>query len=118
MRLLILSVLLLASSQSLADACIIHSQGERVEVKVCQQNRSIPSEMFHKGFCQPRLQGQKVEVTRVEQCPIGYFGACRNARVGGMPYQQDIYYYGVPSDARYLKPACEQQSGGVWTGFR
>lgn len=118
MRLSMLTLLMFLSGAALAEGCVIHSQGEQVEVRICQQNRSIPPEMFRTGFCQPRLKGQKVEVTMVEQCPSDYFGACRNARVGGMPYQQDIFYYGVATDARYLKPACEQQSKGVWTAFR
>ena len=32
----------------------------------------------------------------------------------GHAYQQDIHYYGIATDARYLKPACEQQYKGVW----
>lgn len=119
MRALLLSLpLLLSGGQALAQACVIHSEGAQVDVKICQQNRSIPEEMFRTGFCQPQLKGQKVEVRFAEQCPIGYFGACRNARVGNMPYQQDIFYYGVASDARYLQPACEQQSKGVWMTYQ
>lgn len=109
---------LLFGSEALAEACVVHSQGERVDVKLCQQNRSIPEQMFRSGFCAPRLQGQKVDVSFVAQCPIGYFGACRGARVGNLPYQQDIFYYGVASDARYLQPACEQQSHGTWMSYQ
>lgn len=49
-------------------------------------------------------------------CPPGAFGVCRNAQSAGtqIPYQQDIYYYGQPTDARFLKPACQQQSLGSW----
>ena len=61
--------------------------------------------------------GQKVDVSFVEQCPVGAFGVCRNARVGGTPYQQDIHYYGVAEDAAYLKPFCESQSKGVWMAY-
>lgn len=109
--------LALFSSQVLAEACVIRSQGEQLDIKVCQQNRSIPPQLFRKGFCQPTLKGQTVEVAFVEQCPIGSFGACRNAKVAGTPYQQDIYYYGVASDARFLKPACQQQSQGTWVAY-
>jgi hypothetical protein len=111
-----LMVLALCALSGLAwgEACVIHSQAERLDVKVCQQNRSIPPNLFRSGFCQPQLKGQKVEVAFVEQCPIGAYGVCRNAQVGGMPYQQDIHYYGVTSDATYLKPFCERQSRGVW----
>jgi hypothetical protein len=114
MRSIAVVLLLGLASQAWGEACVVHSQGNQVEVKVCQQNRSIPANLFRNGFCAPQLQGQKVEVSFVEQCPAGAFGECRNARVSGTPYQQDIHYYGVASDARYLKPACEQQSKGVW----
>ena len=100
-----------------AEACIVHSKGAQVEVKVCQQNRSIPAGLFHDGFCQPQLAGQKVEVTYTEQCPIGAFGICRDAQVAGTLYRQDVHYYGVASDARLLKPACERQYRGVWTAY-
>ena len=99
------------------EACVVHSQAERLDVKVCQQNRSIPPNLFRSGFCQPELKGQKVDVSFVEQCPVGAFGVCRNARVGGTPYQQDIHYYGVAEDAAYLKPFCESQSKGVWMAY-
>lgn len=105
---------LLASTQVWAEACVVHSQAERVSVEVCQQNRTIPPKLFHDGFCQPNLPGQKVEVQHLKQCPQGAYGVCRGARVERMPYEQDIHYYGVASDAAYLKPFCEQNSGGHW----
>lgn len=114
MRCLTVLVLCLASSLAWGEACVIHSQAERLDVKVCQQNRSIPPNLFRSGFCQPQLKGQKVAVDFVEQCPMGSYGVCRNATVGGTPYQQDIHYYGVASDAVYLKAFCEKQSKGVW----
>ncbi len=115
---LLLTVTSLALPQwALAEACVVHSKGAEVEIKVCQQNRNIPANLFHNGFCQPQISGQKVDVTYSEQCPSGSFGVCRNAHVSGTPYQQDIHYYGVATDARILKPACEQQSQGVWTAF-
>lgn len=114
MRLLLLSLSLALSGQVLADACTVHSQGERVEVRICQENRSIPARLFREGFCRPQLAGQKVEVRFSEHCPQGSFGICREAQVEGTPYRQDIHYYGVSSDARYLKPSCEERSGGRW----
>ncbi len=117
MRRYYLLLLMLLSSQIFAQACVIESADERVQIKICQQNRSIPEQMFKSGFCQPQLQGQKTKVTFVEQCPIGAFGVCRNAQTAGVPYQQDIHYYGVDTDARYLKPACEKQSKGVWMAY-
>lgn len=99
---------------ALAEACIIHSQGNQLDIQQCLENRSIPQQIFRDGFCAPQLKGQKVQVQFAPQCPAGSFGVCRDAKVPGSPYQQDIHYYGVASDARYLKPACERQSRGVW----
>ncbi|CAE6965398.1 MULTISPECIES: hypothetical protein [Pseudomonas] len=99
---------------ALAEACIVRSQAERLDVKVCQENRNIPSSLFHEGFCQPQLKGQKVEVEFVEQCPQGAYGVCQNALAGNDLYQQDIHYYGVASDALYLEPACTSQYRGKW----
>jgi hypothetical protein len=104
----------LACGEALAQACVVHSQAERLDVKVCQQNRNIPEKLFADGFCQPTLPGQKVSVEYVDQCPGGAFGVCSNAQVANMPYRQDIHYYGVASDAAYLKPYCEAQSQGTW----
>ncbi len=114
MRVWLMPLLLVLSSQALAEACMVHSQGNQVDVKLCQQNVNIPSHLFHDGFCQPQLQDQKVNVSYAEQCPTGSFGVCRNAQVGNTPYRQDIHYYGVASDAQYLKPFCERQSKGIW----
>ena len=115
MRLRGLSLLLtLTCGEALAQACVVHSQAERLDVKVCQQNRNIPEKLFADGFCQPNLAGQKVEVQYLDQCPAGAFGVCSNAQVANMPYRQDIHYYGVASDAAFLKPFCEQQSKGIW----
>ncbi|AGI22111.1 hypothetical protein H681_01145 [Pseudomonas sp. ATCC 13867] len=96
------------------EACVVHSQGANLDVKVCQQNRSIPATLFRDGFCQPQLKDQTVQVTYADHCPSGAFGVCENAQVQGMPYRQDIHYYGVPSDARILQPFCETQSHGQW----
>lgn len=110
-----LSLLLaLMSGEVLAQACVVHSAAERLDVKVCQQNRSIPQTLFADGFCQPNLRGQKIEVQYVDECPAGAFGVCSNAQVANMPYRQDIHYYGVATDAAYLKPFCQSQSQGTW----
>ena len=113
MRLICLA-LLFGSSQVLAQACVVHSHAQRLDVKVCQENINIPAKLFSDGFCQPNLPGQKVEVEYLEQCPGGSFGVCSNAQVANMPYRQNIHYYGVATDAAYLKPFCESQSGGQW----
>ena len=52
---------------ALAEACVVHSQAERLDVKVCQENRNIPATLFREGFCQPQLQGQTVEVEFVDR---------------------------------------------------
>ena len=114
MRAFLLLSLFSLSGLAWGEACVVHSQAERLDVKVCQQNRSIPPNLFRTGFCQLQLKGQKVAVEFVELCPMGAFGVCRNSTVGGTPYKQDVHYYGVASDANYLKPFCEKQSKGVW----
>lgn len=106
--------LLLPCGEALAQACVVHSQSDRLDVKVCQQNRNIPEKIFAEGFCQPKLAGQKVDVQYVDHCPSGAFGVCSKAQVANMPYRQDIHYYGVATDAAYLKPYCETQSQGTW----
>ena len=115
MRAIWLATLLwITSSEAWAEACVVHSHAERLDVKVCQENRNIPAKLFHDGFCQPQLAGQKIEVEYVDQCPAGAFGVCSNAQVANMHYHQNIHYYGVASDAHYLKPFCEGQSQGQW----
>ncbi|BCG27918.1 hypothetical protein TUM18999_61090 [Pseudomonas tohonis] len=116
MRLCLLPLLLVLSADALAEACIVHSQSDTLDVKVCQQNRSIPEQLFRDGFCKPEMPGQKVEVSYADQCPSGAFGVCNNAQVSNIAYRQDIHYYGVATDARYLKPFCEGPSKGTWEG--
>ncbi|SDI24596.1 NADH:ubiquinone oxidoreductase [Pseudomonas panipatensis] len=112
--LLLLSCLTALPTLARAEACVVHSHGANLDVKVCQQNRSIPAKLFHDGFCQPQLKDQKVDVSYADSCPSGAFGVCSNAQVPNMPYRQDIHYYGVASDARFLQPFCEGQSHGQW----
>lgn len=114
MRLLLSLALSCLPLLAQGEACVVHTQGKDVDVKVCQQNRTIPEKLFREGFCQPQLKDQKVEVTYAESCPSGAFGVCENAQTQGVPYRQDIHYYGVASDARVLQPFCEQQSNGHW----
>lgn len=99
---------------ALAEACVVHSQGQGVAVQLCQQNVSIPKGLFRDGFCQPKLKDQEIKVEFVEQCPEGAYGVCSGAQAGNAAYRQDIHYYGVASDARFLKPFCEGQSAGTW----
>ena len=85
MRAMLALLLLSLAGQAWAEACVVHAEGKQVEVKLCQQNRSIPANLFRTGFCAPQLQGQKVEVSFAEQCPTGAFGECRNAKVQARP---------------------------------
>lgn len=114
MRICLALIAILFATNAWSQACIIESGTGAAAVKVCQQNRSIPEHIFKNGFCKPRLAGQNSKVTFVERCPTGAFGTCRNAQTAGTPYQQDIYYYGNEGDARFLQPACQRQSKGVW----
>lgn len=114
-KLFALPLLLLCTiSETQGEACLIRSHSEQIDITLCQENLTIPDTLFRDGFCQPQLQGQTVTVEFVEHCPEGAFGICRQARSSGMPYQQDIHYYGVQKDALYLKPFCEQRSQGTW----
>ncbi len=114
MRSVLLLLSMSLSSGVFAQACIVHSQGQGIEVQLCQSNVDIPAQLFREGFCAPHLDGQKTRVEFVEHCPEGAFGICRDARSSGVPYRQDIHYYGVASDARFLAPACAQQNQGHW----
>ena len=68
-----------------AEACIIHSQSNQLDVKLCQENRTIPQQLFRSGFCAPQLKGQKVDVSFAPQCPSSSYGVCRGAKVSGTP---------------------------------
>lgn len=100
----------------MAQACLIETGQGATKVRVCQQNLSIPAGLFAEGFCRPQLSGQEVKISMLDSCPSGAFGVCRNAQTAGtqIPYQQDIYYYGQPTDARFLEPACLEQNKGHW----
>ncbi len=110
----LLMPLLLLPSLALADACVIRSRQGSVDVQVCQSNIDIPAQLFRDGFCQPQLKGQQTEVRFVDRCPVGEIGICQGARSPGVPYRQDIHYYGEPGDGRFLAVACRQQNQGSW----
>lgn len=114
MRAFILLILFTLPSLTWAKACVITSKSENLSVTLCQQNRNIPEQMFKDGFCQPQLKGQEVSVKHMDLCPKESYGVCRNAKVGGVAYTYDIHYYGVASDAVFLKAACETQHQGTW----
>ncbi len=62
----------------------------------------------------PLGEGKKVDGTLLDHCLAGAFGVGGTAQVANMLYRQDIHYYGVATDAAYLKPYCESQSQGNW----
>ena len=108
MRLMVMVLLLaLISGEALAQACVVHSQGERLDVKVCQQNREHPGQISRRWFLPPNYLGAESRDAVLDKCPAGAFGVCSNPQVANMPYRQDIHYYGVATDAAYLKPFCE-----------
>ncbi|TBV07486.1 NADH:ubiquinone oxidoreductase [Stutzerimonas kirkiae] len=116
MRLLTLILLLAASGQALAEACLIVPQEASANMSVCQQNRSIPPHIFRAGFCQPRINGRKATVSFTEQCPGGAIATCRNAQTPGTLYRQDILYYGSQHALAALRNTCERRNNGVWLG--
>ena len=50
MRRLALLALCTLTGLAWGEACVVHSQAERLDVKVCQQSRSIPPNLFRSGF--------------------------------------------------------------------
>ncbi len=109
----LLPLLLLASSQALAEACIVHSQSDRLDVKVCQATAAFPPSCSATASAS-RDAGPEGGGELCRAVPEGAFGVCRNSQVSNIAYRQDLYYYGVASDARYLKPFCEGQGKGTW----
>ena len=59
MRACFVLLLLLISQNIFAQACIIESVDQRVQVKICQQNRSIPEQLFKTGFVSHSSKGKK-----------------------------------------------------------
>jgi hypothetical protein len=106
-----------SATQALAESCVVHSQAERLDVKVCQENRNIPEKLFADGFCKPNWPGRRSKCNLRRTVPdAGAFGQCSNAQVANMPYRQNIHYYGVATDAAYLQPFCEAAKPGHLAG--
>lgn len=108
--------LLLAALPALAsaEACLIESVDAGVPIRMCQQNQSIPPQLFEGSFCQPQIADRRFKVTMVESCPSGAYGVCEGARTEGVAYQQHIHYYSEPDDTPVLRAYCEQISQGTW----
>ncbi|MGY3170818.1 hypothetical protein ACVWYU_000191 [Pseudomonas sp. TE12234] len=55
-------LLTLVRGEALAQACVVHSQAERLDVKVCQQNRNIPEN------CSPTASANRIWPGRQSRC--------------------------------------------------
>lgn len=114
LRLLSTALLLGFTAQVLADACLIESNDDELPIRMCQQNISIPPQLFTGSFCQPDIAERSFEVSFVETCPEGAYGICEEARSEGVAYRQSIHYYSDPGDQPVLQAYCEQFSHGQW----
>ncbi|UAW98392.1 NADH:ubiquinone oxidoreductase [Halopseudomonas nanhaiensis] len=81
---------------------------------MCQQNQSIPPQLFESSFCQPQIPDREFDVRMMEDCPSGAYGVCEGARTPGVAYQQSIHYYSEPDDTPVLRAYCEEISQGAW----
>ena len=113
-RRLILFVLLCSSTAVQATACLIESNDDELPIRMCQQNISIPVQLFESSFCQPQIPERSFDVSMLENCPAGAYGVCDNARSEGVGYRQAIHYYSDPDDQPVLQAYCEQFSNGQW----
>lgn len=104
----------LFSCQALGAACVITSNDDQLDIRICQQNISIPPSLFSDSFCQPQIPERSFEVTFTEACPNGAYGICVGAKSPGVAYEQAIHYYSDAGDAPVLKAYCENISNGRW----
>ena len=107
-------VLLAATAKVHAQACLIESDDDHEPIRLCQENMSIPQDLFETSFCQPDIPDRSFHIQSVETCPAGYYGICEGARAQGVGYQQSIHYYSNADDAPVLKAYCEKISQGRW----
>ncbi len=111
---LLATALLLASSQILAQACVITSNDTELPIRMCQQNISIPETLFSSSFCQPQIVDRSFAIDFVDSCPVGAYGVCAGAKAQGVAYEQSIHYYSDAADAPVLRAYCEKISNGTW----
>ncbi len=114
LRLFSVVLLLGLAGQAMADACLIESNDDQLPVRMCQQNISIPAQLFKGSFCQPQIAERSFDVSFLDSCPQGAYGICDEARSEGVGYRQSIHYYSDPDDQPVLKAYCEQFSHGQW----
>ncbi len=107
-------LLMLCTTQALAQACIIESTDDQVPIRMCQQNISIPQSLFEGAFCQPQIPDRTFSVTMTDNCPEAAYGVCHGAKVEGVAYEQSIHYYSDAADAPVLEAYCTQISNGTW----
>ena len=113
-RCLFLFVLLCTSTAVQAAACLIESNDDELPIRMCQQNITIPPQLFESSFCQPQIPDRSFDVSFLESCPDGAYGVCDNASSEGVAYRQAIHYYSDPDDRPVLQAYCEQFSDGQW----
>ncbi|MEH6491924.1 NADH:ubiquinone oxidoreductase [Halopseudomonas sp.] len=106
--------LLLVNSSAWAEACLIESTDQQVPIRMCQQNMTIPKQLFSNNFCHPNIPDRTFAISMIEACPEGAYGSCTGAHTEGVGYQQSIHYYSDAGDAPVLKAYCEKVSNGVW----
>lgn len=111
---LCLLLLSLLPRQLLAEACLIESVDDGVAIRMCQQNLSIPPQLFRDSFCQPQIHQREFSVEMLDSCPAGAYGICEQSSSEGVAYRQSIHYYSDPDDAPYLKIWCEEHTDGNW----
>ncbi|SDT00690.1 hypothetical protein SAMN05216198_3396 [Halopseudomonas litoralis] len=113
-RCLFLLILLCISTAAQSAACLIESNDDALPIRMCQQNISIPPQLFTDSFCQPQIAERSFDISFLEQCPEGAYGICDDAQSEGVGYRQAIHYYSEPGDKPVLKAYCEQFSQGRW----
>ena len=105
---------LLSTTHAWAQACLIVSTDQKVPIRMCQQNMTIPQHLFADNFCHPQIPDRSFEITMVDECPAEAYGICAGSHTDGVGYQQSIFYYSDPNDAPVLKAYCEKVSKGAW----
>lgn len=114
LRSLIAVLLLTGTGLALADACLIESDDDQLPIRMCQQNISIPQQLFRESFCQPQIADRHFNISFMDSCPEGAYGICAEARSEGVAYRQSIHYYSDADDEPVLQAYCEQFSDGKW----
>ncbi|GAA6132333.1 NADH:ubiquinone oxidoreductase [Halopseudomonas sabulinigri] len=106
--------LMLVNATAWAQACLIESTDQQVPIRLCQQNMTIPKQLFSNNFCHPNIPDRTFAISMIDECPEGAYGSCTGAHTEGVGYQQTIHYYSDADDAPVLKAYCEKVSNGVW----